>query len=144
METITEALQAASDLSPFNKSALTRLSAAEKTIDRHEKLVESASEKVAKARAAVANAKTPATKVKAKERLAATQANLKEVKADRASAMTEQRKAQRLAKGLYTAIEKSRVKMVKEFEKTAKALEKASNKTTRRRRRTRKKAVEPA
>jgi E3 ubiquitin-protein ligase DOA10 len=144
IETITEALQAEIALSPSIKRALSRLSSAEKAVERQDKLVESASEKVAKARTAVANAKTPASKEKAKERLAAVQTKLREVKADRTAATTEQRKAERLAKGLYSAMQKSRTKMVKEYEKVAKSLEKAADKKTRRRRRSKKKAAEPA
>jgi ribonuclease E len=143
METITEALQAENELSSSNKRALTKLASAEKDVARQDKLVESNSDKVAKVRASVANAKTPASKEKAKERLAAAQAKLKEVKAARAAAIAEQRKAERLAKGLYMAMQKARVKMVKEYEKAAKSLEKAAGKT-RRRRRSKKKAVAPA
>jgi ribosomal protein S12 methylthiotransferase accessory factor YcaO len=144
METITEALQAEISLSSFNQRALARLSSAVKAVERQDSSVETSSERVTKARAAVANAKTPASKEKAKERLAVAQSKLKEVKAARASAVSEQRKAERLAKGLYTAMQKSQAKMVKEFEKSAKSLEKAANKTTRRRRRSKKKAVATA
>jgi hypothetical protein len=140
IDTITEALQAEIALSSSNKRALTKLATAENAVDRQEKLVESNGEKVIKARAAVANAKTPASKEKAKERLADAQAKLKEIKAARTAAMAEKRKAERLAKGLYMAMQKSRAKMVKEYEKTAKSLEKAAEKT-RRRRRSRKKAA---
>lgn len=141
METITEALQAETALSSSNNRALTKLASAEKAVARQDKLVESNSEKVTKARAAVANAKTPASKEKAKERLAAAQAKLKEVKAARTAAMAEQRKAERLAKGLYAAMQKARTKMVKEYEKAAKSLEKAAGKTRRRRRSKKKAAV---
>jgi hypothetical protein len=143
METITEALLAETTLSSSNKRALSKLDAAEKAVARQDQLVESNSEKVAKARAAVASAKTPASKEKAKERLAAAQTKLKEIKAARTAAVAEQRKAERLAKGLYMAMQKARVKMVKEYEKAAKVLEKAAGKT-RRRRRSKKKAVAPA
>jgi ribosomal protein S12 methylthiotransferase accessory factor YcaO len=143
IETITEALQAEISLSSYNKRALSRLSTAEKAVERLDKKVEIASEKVTKARATVANAKTPASTEKAKDRLAGFQASLKEAKAERAAAITEQRKSLRLAKGLYTAMKKSQTKMVKEYEKAAKILEKTSNKTTRRRRRSKKKAVAP-
>jgi hypothetical protein len=143
IETITEALQAENELSASNKRALNKLALAEKAVAGQDKLVESSNQKVVKARTAAANAKTPASKEKAKERLAAAQAKLKEVKAARAAAIADQRKAERLAKGLYMAMQKTRVKMVKEYEKAAKSLEKAAEKT-RRRRRSKKKAVAPA
>ncbi|MES9945947.1 MAG: hypothetical protein ABW080_13395 [Candidatus Thiodiazotropha sp.] len=141
METIAEALQAEVSLSPSNKRALSRLNAADKAVARQEKLMDSSGERVTKARAAVAKARTPASKEKAKQRLSAAQAKVKEVKAARTAAMADQRKAQRLAKGLYMAMQRSRAKMVKEYEKVAASLEKAVDKKTRRRRRSKKKAV---
>ncbi|MES9975869.1 MAG: hypothetical protein ABW094_16550, partial [Candidatus Thiodiazotropha sp.] len=69
---------------------------------------------------------------------------LREVKAARTAAAAEQRKAERLAKGLYTAMQKARGKMVKEFEKAAKSLEKSVDKRARRRRRSKKKAASSA
>ncbi len=144
METIVEALQAEITLSSSNKRALSRLNSAGKAVERQDKLVESTGERVTKARAAVAKAKTPVSKEKAKERLAAAQAKLKEVKAARTAAAAEQRKAERLAKGLYTAMQKARGKMVKEFEKAAKSLEKSVDERTRRRRRSKKKATSSA
>jgi len=134
METVVEALQAEIALSAYNKRALSRLDAAGKAVARQDKLVESGNDKVSTARAAVANAKTPASKEKAKERLAAAQTKLKEVKAAQTIAVGEQRKAERLAKGLYTAMLGAHSKMVKEYEKAAKSLEKSADKRTRRRR----------
>jgi hypothetical protein len=140
METIAEALQAEITLSTSNKRALGRLNAANKAVERQDKLVETNSDRVSKARGAVAGAKTAASKEKAKERLATAQTKLKEVRAARTIAVGEQRKAERLAKGLYTAMQGARAKMVKEFEKAAKSIEKSVDKT-RRRRRSKKKAV---
>lgn len=141
METIAEALQAEISLSPSNKRALSRLNAADKAVARQDKLMDSSGERVTKARAAVTKARTPASKDKAKQRLSAAQAKVKEVKAARTAAIADQRKAQRLAKGLYMAMQRSRAKMVKEYEKVAASLEKAVDKKTRRRRRSKKKAV---
>ncbi|MEJ2609904.1 MAG: hypothetical protein P8179_07355 [Candidatus Thiodiazotropha sp.] len=144
MEMITEALQADIDVSASNKRALTRVVTAEKEIARLDKLIASNSERVNKARQAFSNAKTPASKEKAKTRLSEAQAKLKEIKAERTAAATEQRKAGRLAKGLYKALQTARAKMIKDFEKTAKALEKAADTKTRRRRRSSKKKAAQA
>ena len=57
------------------------------------------------------------------------------------AAVADQRKAERLAKGLYMAMQKARAKMVKEYEKLATSLENAVDKKSRRRRRSKKKAV---
>jgi hypothetical protein len=141
MEAITETLMEGKNISDANKRALDRLNAAEKALARHDKQVESNSAKVEKARTAFSNAKTPAAKEKAKARLTDAQTILKEVKAERTAAMGEVRKATRLAKGLYKALQAAQTKMVKDFEKTAKILEKAVDKRTRRRRRTSKKRV---
>jgi hypothetical protein len=139
LETITEALQEDINLSAANKRALDRLAKAETALERQEKLVETNSDRVAKARAGVSSAKTPAATEKAKDRLSAAQDKLKQVKADRAEMVSEQRKAMRLAKGLYKAMQAARTKMVKDFDKSAKALEKAVDTKRRRRRRTSKK-----
>ncbi|MES9941498.1 MAG: hypothetical protein ABW104_20370 [Candidatus Thiodiazotropha sp. 6PLUC2] len=144
METITAALQADINLSAANKRALARLTKADKALERQDKLVETNNDRVEKARAAAGTAKTAASKAKAKERLSAAQDKLKQVKADRTALVSEQRKAARLAKGLYTAMQSARAKMVKDFEKSAKALEKAVDTKKRRRRRTSKKKVAAA
>jgi hypothetical protein len=144
IETIVEALQADITLSSSIKGSLSRLAAADKAVARQDKTVETNSERVNKARTAVASAKTAASKEKAKARLADAQAKLKEVKAARSVAVTEQRKAARLAKGLHNALQGARAKMVKDFEKAAKSLEKSVDKKTRRRRRTTKKKAAPA
>lgn len=144
METIVEALQAEITLSTSIKSALSRLNAADKAVARQDKIVDTNSERVNKARSAVANAKTAASKEKAKARLTDAQAKLKEVKAARTAVVTEQRKAARLAKGLHKAMQGARARMVKDFDKAAKSLEKAVDKRTRRRRRTTKKKAAPA
>ncbi|MBV2120796.1 MAG: hypothetical protein N0E59_13275 [Candidatus Thiodiazotropha taylori] len=144
MEAITEALQADINLSAANKRALSRLSKAEKALERQDKMLATNSERVAKARAAVSSAKTPASKAKAKERLSAAQDKLKQVKADRTALASEQGKAVRLAKGLYKAMQSARAKMMKDFEKSAKALEKAVDSPRRRRRRAKKKVAAAA
>lgn len=142
-ETITEALRANIDVSDANKRVLDRLSAADKAIARLDKLVDSNSGRVEKARLAFSNAKRPASKEKAKARLAEAQGKLKEIEADRTATVGEQRKALGLAKGLHKALQTARTKMIKDFNKTAKVLEKASVTKTRRRRRTsKKKAVQ--
>jgi phage-related protein len=141
METIAEALQAEISLSPANKRALSRLNAATKAVARQDKLMDSTGERVTKARAAVAKAKTPASKDKAKQRVTAAQTKLNEVKAARTAAIADQRKAERLAKGLYMAMQRARAKMTKEYQKVAASLETAVDKKTRRRRRSKKKAV---
>jgi hypothetical protein len=144
METIVEALQANITLSPSITRSLNRLTAADKAVARQDKTVEINSGRVDKARLAVGNAKTVASKEKAKVRLVDAQAKLKEAKAERSAAVAEQRKAARLAKDLDKAIKGSQARMVKEFEKAAKSLEKAIDKRTRRRRRTTKKKATPA
>ncbi|MET0065597.1 MAG: hypothetical protein ABW076_04555 [Candidatus Thiodiazotropha sp.] len=141
METITEALIAGKTLSAANKRALDRLNAAEKALARQDKQVDMASARVEKARQAVANAKTAATKEKAKARQSDLQLKLKELRAQRMTVVSEQRKAVRLAKGLYKAMQAAQAKMVKDFEKQAKVLEKAADRKIRRRRRTSKKKV---
>jgi len=143
VETITEALQADADVSAANKRALSRISAANKAIARLDKLVDSNSERVNKARLALSNAKTPSSKEKAKARLTEAKDKLKAIKAERTAAASELRKAIRLAKGLHKALQIARAKMIKDFNKTAKLLEKAADTKTRRRRRTsKKKAVQ--
>ncbi|MCU7905860.1 MAG: hypothetical protein KZQ76_08370 [Candidatus Thiodiazotropha sp. (ex Epidulcina cf. delphinae)] len=143
IETIVEALQAEVTLSAANKRALSRLNAADKAIARQDTTLDSAGKRVSKARQAVADAKTPASKERARARLAEVQAKLKEIKVNRATLVSERRKAERLAKGLYKAMQTARTRMLKDYEKAAKSLEKAVDKRTRRRRRTvRKKAVE--
>jgi len=141
VETITEALRADIDVSAANKRALDRLSAADKATTRLDKLLDTNIERVNKARLAISKAKTPASKAKAKVRLAEAQDKLKQIKAERTAAAGEQRKALRLAKGLQKALQNARTKMIKDFEKTAKALEKAAGTKVRRRRRTSKKKV---
>lgn len=143
VETITEALQADIDVSAANKRALVRLSAANKATARLDKLVDSNIARVNKARLALSNAKTPASKEKAKVRLSDAKDKLKAIKEERMAAAGEQRKALRLAKGLHKALQAARAKMIKDFNKTAKILEKAADTKTRRRRRTsKKKAVQ--
>jgi hypothetical protein len=144
LDTITEALQAEISLSAANKNALSRLEKAEKALARQDKLVDTNIGRVEKARASLAGAKTPASKEKAKLRLADAQAQLKQVKAERTQLASEQSKAVRLAKGLYKAMQAAKAKMVKDFEKSAKALEKAVDTKKRRRRRTTKKKVAEA
>ncbi len=142
METITEALLAGKSMSAANKRTLDRINAADKALARLDKLLETASARVDKARQAVSNAKTAATKEKAQARLSEMQAKLKEVKADRTAQVGEQRKAARLAKGLYKAMQTAQAKMIKDFERQAKILEKAAErKKVRRRRRSSKKQV---
>jgi hypothetical protein len=141
METITEALLAGTSMSAVNKRTLDRVAAADKALARLDKLLETASARVDKARQAVSNAKTAATKEKAQVRLSEMQAKLKEVKADRTAQVSEQRKAARLAKGLYKAMQAAQARMTKDFERQAKILEKASERKVRRRRRTSKKKV---
>jgi hypothetical protein len=141
METITEALQADINLSAANKRALSRLSKAEIALERQDKVVATNSDRVEKARSAVSSAKTAASKAKAKERLNAAQDKLKQVKADRSVLVSEQSKAIRLAKGLYKAMQSAQAKMIKDFEKSAKSLEKAVDTQRRRRRRTKKKVA---
>ncbi len=145
METISEALLANKGMSAANKRAIDRLNAADKALAKQDKLVETASSQVDKARMAASNAKTAATQEKAKARVGELQAKLKDLKTERTALVSEQRKAARLAKGLYKAMQAAQAKMLKDFEKKAKILEKAADRKVRRRRRvSKKKAVADA
>jgi hypothetical protein len=141
LDKIVDALNADAYLSEVNKRAITRFNRSNTAVSRQERLAAANKERIGKARDAIANAKTPGAREKAKMRLDAAQNKFREVKAELSAAISERRKAERLVKGLYKAMEKARVRMLREYDKEAKAMEKAVDKPLRRRRRTSKKKV---
>lgn len=142
MENVIASLEANSSVSAVNKRALARLSKAAATVQKVEKLVTAAEDRVGKAVSAAAVAKTAAAKEKAKLKVAASKAGFKEVKASLVVAISERSKAERLARGLHKSLVAAQAKMAKQFDKIAKAAEISIDKKSRRRR-TRKKAVVP-
>jgi len=138
IENVVTSLEENSSVSDVNKRALARLDKAAVAVARMEKQISSAQERVAKAVASVSTVKTPAAKEKAKLKVSTAKAALKEVRAEFAGAVSEKRKAERLARGLHKSLVSARAKMAKEFDKLAKAAEKAADKKTRRRRRRKK------
>ena len=141
IENIIDALQSNAELSGVNKRTIIRLNKSEAMVARQEKSVAASLERVDKARVAIADAKTPAAKDKAKARLTLAQIKAKEIKANLSMAVAEQKKAERLARGLFKVMESARVKMMREYDKSAKAQEKAIDKPARRRRTSKKKVV---
>jgi len=144
IDTIIQSLSTHSNFSSVNKRAIDRLKKTAASVAKHEKLLTTAKERVEKAKDAVANAKTPATKDKAKARLSVAQGNLKELKAKVATEITEQKKSERLLRGLDKALTTAQKKMQREYDKQAKTLEKAVDKPLRRRKTSKKKVVPPS
>jgi hypothetical protein len=141
IDSVIASLESNASLSAVNKRALTLLGRTDAAVARMEKQVATAAERVSKAAASAANVKTPAAKEKAKLKVADARAKLKEVKASMATAVAERKKSERLARGLHKSLVAAQAKMAKEFDKMAKATEKAMAKTTRRRRTRKKRAV---
>lgn len=141
IDNIIDVLQSNAELSGVNKRTITRLNKSEVVVAKQQKSVAVSGERVDKARAAIAGAKTPAAKDKAKARLVIAQTKAKEAKANLSSAIAEQKKAERLARGLYKVMESARIKMMRDYDKSAKAQEKAIDKPVRRRRTSKKKVV---
>ncbi|MGD8909348.1 MAG: hypothetical protein PVI92_08355 [Chromatiales bacterium] len=141
VESVISSLQENAPLSAVNSRTLSRIKQADTAVAKIEKQVEAAAGRVSKAVESVAKAKTAAAKANAKERVATARAGLKEVKASLAQATSEQKKALRLGKALNKSIQSAQAKMAKEYDKMAKAAEKAAEKTTRRRRTRKKRAV---
>jgi hypothetical protein len=142
IENIIDRLNENAHFSSVNKSAIDRLKKSVTVVAKHEKLLATSKERVEKARNAVANARTPATKEKAKARLVLAQGNLKELKMNLATEVTEQKKAERLLRGLDKALTAAQTKLQREYDKKAKALEKAVDRPLRRRRTSKKKVVQ--
>lgn len=140
IDSVVAALQENASLSTVNKRALSRLSKADTAVERLEKRVGTAADRVSKAASSVASAKTAT----AKQRVVTARNGLKEVKASLSTAVSEQRKAQRLVRGLGKSLSSVQAKMAKDYDKLAKAAEKTADKTTRRRRTRKEKAVKTA
>jgi hypothetical protein len=143
MESVVALLEANSSVSAVNRRALTRLNKTTVAVQKAEKLVASAQDRVSKAVTAASAVKTAAAKEKAKLKVAASKAGLKEAKASLTAVNSERSKAERLVRGLHKSLVAAQTKMAKQFDKVAKAAEIAIDKKSRRRRRTRKKTVSP-
>jgi hypothetical protein len=142
IETIIDKLNENAELSSVNKRAIERLKKSASMVARQEKLRATSEQRVEKARNAVANAKTPAIKVKAKDRLRLAQSNLRELKTNLAVEITEKKKAERLLRGLDKALTAAQRKIQREYDKKAKVLEKGVDRPLRRRKATKKKVVQ--
>ncbi|MEN8179137.1 MAG: hypothetical protein ABFS39_11045 [Pseudomonadota bacterium] len=142
IESIMDALQGNAEFSAVNKRTLTRIKKSATEVARQQKLAATFAERIDKARAVITGAKTPAAKEKAKLRLDLARTKFKEVKANLSTAVTEQKKTERLARGLYKAMEAARARMIREYDKSAKLQEKAIEKPLRRRRTSKKKVVQ--
>jgi hypothetical protein len=142
IEIIIDRLNESAQFSSVNKRAIDRLKKSVAAVAKHEKQLSTSKERVEKARNAVANAKTPATKEKAKARLGLAQSAFKEAKSNLASEVTEQKKTERLLRGLEKALTSTQTKLQREFDKKAKALEKAVDRPLRRRKTAKKKVVQ--
>lgn len=140
IDSVISSLEDNAELSPVNKRTLARIKQANSAVAKLEAKVATATERVRKTAESVAKSKTAKAKENAKLRVATARDGLKEIKASLALATAEQRKAVRLGRVLGKSIRAAHAKMAKDYEKLAKAAEKASEKTTRRRR-TRKKRV---
>ena len=141
IENIVDRLNESSMLSSVNKRAADRRYKSITTITKLEKLLASSKERVEKARIAVSNSNSMITKEKAKARLGLAQSNLKEIKAKLAAEITEQKKVERLLRGLDKALTVTQVKQQREYDKRAKVLEKGVDRPLRRRRTSKKKVV---
>ena len=143
-ETILSELQTNTDLTPVIKRAVVRHGKSTTAQVKQQKTVATHEERVQKARDAIQNSKTPTAKEKARMRLSQVQGGLKEAKENLATTNSELKKAERLLKGLYKELRTIQSKMQKDFDKSAKSLEKNSDKPLRRRKPTTKKLpVEP-
>ncbi|MGD8589634.1 MAG: hypothetical protein PVG22_12475 [Chromatiales bacterium] len=142
IEKIIDGLNESAIFSSVNKRAVDRLKMSITAVAKQEKLLATSKERVEKARNAVANAKTPATKEKAKARLGIAQSNFKELKIKHATEITEQKKAERLLRDLDKALTAAQTKLQREYDKKAKMLEKAVDRPLRRRRTSKKKVVQ--
>ena len=142
IETIVDRLNENAQFSSANKRAIDRLEKSVATVAKQEKLLGTSKERVEKARNAVANAKTPATKEKAKARLGLAQSAFKELKTTLVSEVTEQKKIERLLRGLDKALTATQTKLQREYDKKAKALEKSVDRPLRRRKTSKKKVVQ--
>jgi hypothetical protein len=139
IDSVVTTLQENAALSSVNKRAVSKLKKCDTAVERSGKKVATASERVTKATAAVAKAKTAAAKQNARAKVAAAREAVKAAKADLSAAVAEQKKVERLARGLATVLGRAQAKMAKEYDKVATAAEKSADKP--RRRRARKKRV---
>ncbi|MEW7977436.1 MAG: hypothetical protein AB2814_08340 [Candidatus Sedimenticola endophacoides] len=119
LESVVDVLKADVKLSPVNKRAVIRVVKAATVIERQNKQVSMGQERLDKARAAAKAAGTPAAKERAKQRVATTQAKLKEARAARSAATAEQKKAERLARTLAKALDKAKADMARAYDKAA-------------------------
>ena len=142
IENIIDALNESAHLSSVNKQAIDRLKKSVDIVAKQEKQLAISKDRVEKARNAVATAKTPASKEKAKVRLGVARGNFQELKVKLASEITEQKKIERLLRGLHKALVTGQTKLQREYDKKAKVLEKAVDKPLRRRRTSKKKVVQ--
>jgi hypothetical protein len=141
IESIIDTLRDNAQFSAVNKRAIDRLKKSASSVAKQQKLFVSAQERVDKARLAIKNAKTPVAKDKAKIRLALALSKLKEIKTILSSETAEQKKAERLLRSLDRAFASAHMKMQREYDRKAKALEKGIDKPARRRRTSKKKVV---
>jgi hypothetical protein len=142
IEIIIDRLDEKAHFSSVNKRAIDRLKKSIAVVAKQEKMLATSKGRVEKARNAVANAKTPATKEKAKARLGLAQNSFKELKTQLATEITEQKKTERLLRGLDKALTAAQTKLQREYDKKAKALEKEVDRPLRRRRTSKKKVVQ--
>ena len=142
IEVIIDRLNDNTHLSSTNKRAIDRLKKSVVAVTKQEKLLATSKERVEKARTAAANAKTPATKEKAKARLGLAQSALKELKFNLTAEITEQKKTERLLRGLDKALTTIQTKLHREYDKKAKLLEKAVDRPLRRRKASKKKIAQ--
>ncbi len=142
IEGIIDTLRANAEYSAVNNQAINRLNKSVSAITKQQRLLNTIQERVDKARAAVMEAKTPAAREKAKIRLGLAQIKYKEMKVDLTIAAAEEKKAERLVRGLHKALEMAQAKMRREYDKKAKSLEKSIYKPVRRRRSRKNKSVQ--
>lgn len=141
IDSVVASLQANIALSAVNKRAIDKLKKSEASVMKLQKQVAGHQERIEKARNAVANSKTPAAKEKAKIRLNLALSAAREVKTSLSNEVSEQKKAIRLVRSLQKAFASAHTKMLREYDKKAKSLEKMADKPLRRRRTSKKKAI---